>query len=117
MQAGERNSVMLEVTDDLSGVAKVYVYMKSNSGKQTVNSSATYQEDGTWKADFQLSEFAEDGEWYVDFIILGDKAGNDQSYYSKRDFNVKFKVENVNSDTTPPELHTIKIEKEKNASW
>ncbi|WDF04893.1 triple tyrosine motif-containing protein [Shouchella hunanensis] len=111
MQAGERNAVIMKITDDISGVETVIAHVRSISGKQQESSIAKYQENDNWRAEFEVSEYAETGEWYVDAISVEDKAGNQKFYRSGIDFNVRFNVENVYSDVTPPTLHTTVIER------
>ncbi|AIC96089.1 Ig-like domain repeat protein [Shouchella lehensis] len=111
MRVGERNLFTMKITDDISGVDYVSVNLSSSSGEQTMGISAQQQENDQWIAEFDFGEYAESGEWYVHSILVGDKAGNSKFYLNEVDINLRFNLDNSNSDVTPPELHSIELEK------
>jgi hypothetical protein len=118
--------VTLTVTDDRSGLASIYFDLEHESGQRIypegfdasevrTGGSAT---DGTYGISIPISEFAAPGSWTIQSIGLADNAGNHWyvadfmllEYFEQKEFPTTFTVTSINSDTTPPVLHSVAIE-------
>jgi len=73
---GEKNQVIVEVTDDRSGVASVYGWFESASRSARNPFSGVERGDGSWVGDLLLPADVDCGEWNLWQLRVIDKAQN-----------------------------------------
>lgn len=110
-------NIVMDVTDDLSGVSWVIIYFRSPSGEQqqyqwgSLVSGSTL--NGTWQFDFNFPQFSEVGVWTASYVRLRDSVGNQASIYTETLAAMGFPTEITIvslEDTNPPELTSLTIE-------
>ncbi|MFC0187309.1 Ig-like domain-containing protein [Fictibacillus aquaticus] len=112
---GETGEIYVTAADDMSGVENLSVNLRNAKGNMDVYTSEfSLQEDGRWKAAFEIPTYAASGKWYVSHVNLNDKAGNfnGESYdlvNYPESFSI-FIVENENEDVSAPVIQSAAFE-------
>ncbi len=112
---GEEAAVVMNVTDDLSGVESVMGILRSPSGKAPIGFAGQREgETDQWVAKVRIPNGAESGAWFVSGMALRDKANNtSDANYSPSTVPQSWNliVLSSSSDSTPPTLRAIWLEK------
>jgi len=112
---GEEATVVVTATDDLSGIRGVSGTMSSPTGK-ALQGFATQREGDTnrYIGRIAIAKDAEEGMWRVSFINMSDNASNAVTLSFAQGGvpqNAVLRVISSNSDSTPPTLKNIWIER------
>ncbi len=112
---GSATTLLVQVSDDLSGVKSVWGMLRSASGAAMLQFGPQGQSDGNLTA-FRISipAEAETGVWYVSMLDLTDQAGNsDVQRYTAATVPAggTLRVVSSESDSTAPEVLQIWVEK------
>ena len=102
-------NVTAQATDDLSGVADIYVGFASPSGNQSQQAALALSSgtslNGTWTGTATIPAYVEAGTWTVAYLSMNDNVGNQQFYVTSQlqalGFPTALQVTS-NQDTTPP---------------
>lgn len=102
IKPGEKISVEITVSDDLSGVNQIVLNFTSPN-KQLVTGSIIFDSPSTYGT-FTLetrntSIYAEEGKWNLSYIYISDAAGN---YYSNTDSSIFVEVDENAPDSQEP---------------
>lgn len=101
IKPGEKISVEVTVSDDLSGVNQIVLNFTSPNN-QLVTGNLIFHSpstSGTFTIETRnTSIYAEEGKWKLSYIYISDAAGN---YYSNTDSSIFVEVDQ-NASTTPP---------------
>ena len=112
LKVGEKLDILVNVTDDLSGIK--YVSGNIRAGKEYiyVNFEPT-ENSGVYKYTLDITEDMKYYKISVDNLNIGDSAGN-YTYVSKSEIKVFSKVvdENGKFDETAPKINSIKFSSE-----
>jgi len=112
---GEEATVIVTATDDLSGIRGVSGTMSSPTGK-ALQGFATQREGDTnrYIGRIAIAKDAEEGMWRVSFVNMSDNASNAVTLSFAQGGvpqNAVLRVISSNSDSTPPTLKNIWIER------
>ena len=112
---GEEATVVVTATDDLSGIRGVSGTMSSPTGKALLG-FATQREGDTnrYVGRVAIAKNAEEGIWRVSFVNMSDNASNSVTLSFAQGGvpqNAVLRVVSSNSDSTPPTLKNIWIER------
>jgi hypothetical protein len=112
---GEEATVIVTATDDLSGIRGVSGTMSSPTGK-ALQGFATQREGDTnrYIGRIAIAKDAEEGMWRVSFVNMSDNASNAVTLSFAQGGvpqNAMLRVISSNSDSTPPTLKNIWIER------
>jgi hypothetical protein len=114
VEPGSKNRIMLQITDDRSGVATVGGAVVNAAGTASLPFGATALEaSDLWTAELQIPQSADCGEWKVQHIIARDKASNrgffklDHPAIARAGFSVAF---GPGCDADPPRVSYLAFE-------
>ena len=112
---GEEATVIVTATDDLSGIRGVSGTMSSPTGK-ALQGFATQRDGDTnrYVGRIAIAKDAEEGMWRVSFVNMSDNASNAVTLSFAQGGvpqNAVLRVVSSNSDSTPPTLKNIWIER------
>jgi len=115
VQDGEEATVIITATDDLSGIRGVSGTISSPTGK-ALQGFATQREGDTnrYVGRLAIAKNAEQGLWKVNFINMSDNASNSVTLsYAQGGVpqSAVLRVVSSNSDSTPPTLKNIWVDK------
>ena len=115
--AGDKVTFTAEITDDISGVDSVCVYLEV-PGHGTKNIWLKEKEKDIYEGSYEVGENDANGIWKIERIVLSDKQGNwdhinSTEYGGSTDFtSCNFEVSgNDKADVRAPELKSIRIDK------
>jgi len=112
---GEEATVIVTATDDLSGIRGVSGTMSSPTGK-ALQGFATQRDGDTdrYIGRVPIAKEAEEGIWRVSFLNMSDNASNAVTLSFAQGGvppNAILRVQSSNSDSTPPTLKNIWVER------
>jgi hypothetical protein len=106
---------MLIVTaaDDLSGIRNISGSVSSPTGKALQGFAAQHEapESPRYIARIMVPKDAEQGMWKLNFLSITDNAGNTTNINSTYNASYVFSVTSARSDSTPPTLRSVYVEK------
>jgi len=117
VNAGETTTLIVNTTDDISGLAYIDIDIYDSSGEQLYYSSYSENDiedwtdlgDNNYAKEVFIPEWAANGEWYVESVAIRDNANNGLYLYSSDNEIATFTVNSSNADTTAPVLNSINI--------
>jgi hypothetical protein len=112
---GDKVKVILDVTDDKSGVEAVYVYLFGSSGGSYWQEAVLNSETNKYEIMFVVNETTRPGTWKISSITVRDKEDNG-NYYPNGEEHLDlspadFTVVNESIDITPPALKSVSVDK------
>jgi hypothetical protein len=112
---GGETSIVVQPIDDLSGVKDVTGMLLSPNGKATVGFSARKEgESGNFVGRVGIPKDAEAGSWHVGWVQVSDNANNAKSFTNTAataPASWRLIVESPDSDSTPPTLKAVWLER------
>ncbi|MCD6459518.1 hypothetical protein J7L67_02490 [bacterium] len=113
-QGNEKVNVMVDATDDKSGVYRVYGLLSSPSNNAKLSFACRYSKElNVFEGIVNIPSDAESGFWQVEYLRLEDTAKNAKTYYRRSNPDIfegaKVDVLTEGSDSKPPVLEDIYI--------
>jgi hypothetical protein len=112
---GDKVKVILDATDDKSGVESVYVDMRGTNGGYLSEEAILNSTTNKYEATFSIEETTRPGSWSISYISIGDKENNYKFYPTDKgelDLSpANFTVINENIDIVPPTLNSVSVDK------
>lgn len=112
---GDVVSLLIQVTDDLSGVRSVSGFVRSPSGIAILPFEAQGESGGGgFTASFKIPSAAEAGDWYVSNLLVYDRANNPligAFSAATAPAGGRLHVTSRDSDSTAPEVRSVSMEK------
>ena len=114
--------IELEATDDKALANEAYVVFKS--GNKELNATLYLDDDGIYKGELNISQYAELGKYKLTDVVISDLHGNSLLYcnydykYKDKDLDVNLEFElvsNVEANVTTSTISNELLEKIKNA--
>lgn len=108
------DTIKMEFTvedDNESGPADdADITLRNNSSNKPIYSMMRYTGNNTYEFSYRTDDLLQ-GDWYVGNITLYDQAGNSSSYGSDSPLlsNLSFRMLDGGTDSTPPELTSVKL--------
>ena len=111
---GDRIAVMVDATDNKSGVARVYGVFASPSKNARLSFACAFDPElSVFYGSIDIPEEAESGTWVLDYLRLEDSAKNPTTYYYQSHAELlgkaRLEIYSRNSDGQPPVLENVTI--------
>ena len=84
---GSRITVLVDATDDLSGIHSGNAYFRSPSGKNKSVYFGYNQASGKYEGSMTIDQYDEVGTWKLNIVQFSDKTGNSKSVYNLTLYN------------------------------
>jgi hypothetical protein len=113
VQDKEESTVVMIVTDDLSGVRNISASISSPSGRALRAFPFQKGEGDQWIGKVQLPEKAEEGVWKMTFLTMSDNANNTATLTWGAGIppTAVLRVTSAGSDSTPPTVRSVYLDK------
>ena len=82
VETGDVVTFTAEVTDDISGVKYVYVYLDIPGINRKQDIILEKKEDNIYEGSYTISENDANGTWKINWVYLSDKQGGPMSRFS-----------------------------------
>ncbi len=113
---GQEVTILVTVTDNLSGVKHVSGSVRSPGGRAVLGfSTVGGGESPQYQGKVRIPEKAEEGIWYVNSVRATDNANNVgtvQYNPANAPSSARFEVRSTASDSTPPVVRAITVDRE-----